>query len=79
MLPPAVKALTTGFPSTNDHRCSTRLDPAACSARVAWALPMADVTFPRLRTIPASPISRSTSSSPKAATVAGSKSANARR
>ena len=61
----------------NDHRWSTRLVPASYRARVARALPIAAATFARLRTIPASPRSRSTSASPNAATAATSNPANA--
>ena len=77
--PTSVQSLTIGRPSTNDHRWSTRLEPAAWSSSVARALPIADAILPRLRTIPGSASSRSVSASPNAATASGSNPANARR
>ena len=56
---------TSGDPPTNDHRCSTNAGPPPSRiARTAFALSMADATLSRFRTIPESPISRATSSSP---------------
>ena len=53
--------------------------PSARRAIVARALAMAASTLRRLRTMPASAISRSTSAGPKAATTSASKPANASR
>ena len=71
--------LTTGDPPTNDQRWSTSVVPASYSASVACALPMADATFARLRTIPGSASSRAASSSPYPATRVTSNPSKARR
>ena len=53
--------------------------PLSCMVAAACALATVASIFARLRTIPASPISRATSSSPNSATRAISKPANAAR
>ena len=60
-----------------DHSTSSSVRPAACSSRRARPLAIVASILARLRTMPASAISRATSSSPNSATTSGSKSANA--
>lgn len=62
----------------NDQTNSAR-PPSARNCTVAAALPIVASILRRLRTMPASPISRSTSALPYAATRSGSKPANASR
>ena len=63
-----------------DHTNAARSPSGSSrSARVARALVIVAATFARLRTIPASPMRRSTSRSSNAATDLGSKPANASR
>ena len=62
-----------------DHSSASSVSPASCSATVARALAIVASIFARLRTMPASAISRSTSASPKRATCSGSKPQNAAR
>jgi hypothetical protein len=63
----------------NDQISSSSVSPSARIAVVAWALVIAASIFLRLRTIPASPSSRATSSSPYSAIRSTSKPSNARR
>jgi hypothetical protein len=62
-----------------DHSSASSVSPTSCSASVARALAIVASIFARLRTMPASAMSRSTSASPKPATTAGSNPANAAR
>jgi hypothetical protein len=70
---------TCGVPSTNAHTYRSNDPCSACTRRKARALVTALAIFWRWRTMPASPISRSTSASVNRATFAGSNPANARR
>ena len=69
----------SGRSRRNDHTSSARDSPAASIACAARALVIAAATFSRLRTIPASAISRATSASSNRATRSISNPANAAR
>ena len=75
-------SIGTGRPRRvgSEDQISAASEPwRACTSSTAEAFATAASIFPRCRTMPASAISRSTSSGPYAATAAGSKPANAAR
>ena len=73
---PVSRGAARSADGANDHSSSSRLPS---SATVARALAMVASTFARFRTMPASAIRRTTSSSPKPATTTGSNPAKAAR